>query len=90
MLAVDDDGAWIVQTPRLPLKANGSGDVTAALFTAHRHLTGSSAEALARTASSVFDLLSNTLDSGDRELALVASQDAFAHPRGQFEVTRVR
>ena len=62
----------------------------AALFTAHRHLTGSSADALTRTVSSVYDLLANTLDSGDRELALVESQDAFAHPRGQFEVTRVR
>src|SRR5690348_13939089 len=30
MMAVDGDGAWLVETPRLPLKANGSGDVTAA------------------------------------------------------------
>ena len=90
MLAVDDSGAWIVQTPLLPMKANGSGDVTAALFTAHRHQTGSIAEALGRTVSSVFDLLQNTLDSGERELQLVESQETFAHPRGQFEVTRVR
>ncbi len=90
MLAVDDSGAWIVQTPLLPMKANGSGDVTAALFTAHRHRTGSIAEALGRTVSSVFDLLQNTLDSGERELQLVESQETFAHPRGQFEVTRVR
>src|SRR5690606_25511664 len=40
MLAVDDHGAWIVQTPFLPMKANGSGDVTAALFTAHYVQTG--------------------------------------------------
>src|SRR6185312_3914528 len=52
MLAVDDEGAWIVQTPLLPMKANGSGDVTAALFTAHYGTTGSAADALARTASS--------------------------------------
>jgi pyridoxine kinase len=90
MLAADDSGAWIVQTPLLPLKANGSGDVTAALFTAHRHETGSIAEALGRTVSSVFDLLQNTLDSGERELQLVESQETFAHPRGQFEVTQVR
>ena len=90
MLAVDDSGAWIVQTPLLPMKANGSGDVTAALFTAHRHRTGSVAEALGSTVSSVFDLLQNTLDSGERELQLVESQETFAHPRGQFEVTRVR
>jgi pyridoxine kinase len=90
MLAVDNSGAWIVQTPHLPMKANGSGDVTAALFTAHYLETRSAATALARTVSSVFDLLQNTLDSGERELQLVESQEAYAHPRLQFEVTQVR
>ena len=90
MLAVDDHGAWIVQTPRLPMKANGSGDVTAALFTAHYRRTGDAADALARTSSSVFDLLANTHDSGERELQLVESQEAYAHPRMQFEVRQVR
>jgi pyridoxine kinase len=79
-----------VQTPLLPLKANGSGDVTAALFTAHHRSTGSTAEALARTVSSVFDLLENTHRSGERELQLVESQEAYAHPRMQFAVTQVR
>lgn len=90
MLAVDEHGAWIVQTPLLPLKANGSGDVTAALFTAHYRRTGDAADALARTASSVFDLLENTHESGERELRLVESQEAYAHPRMQFEARRVR
>ncbi len=72
MLAVDDAGAWIVQTPRLPMKANGSGDLTAALYTAHLRTTGSPAEALARTASSVYAVLRATLDSGERELRLIA------------------
>jgi len=90
MLAVTGDGAWIVQTPRLPMKANGSGDVTAALFTAHLLETGDPGVSLARTASSVFDLLQTTLDSGERELQLVQSQEAIAHPRLQFEVTRLR
>ena len=90
MLAVDDAGAWIVQTPLLPLKANGSGDVTAALFTAHYRETGSAAEALARTTSSVWDLLRLTHESGRRELQLVEAQEFYAHPRMQFEVTQVR
>jgi pyridoxine kinase len=90
MLAVDDHGAWIVQTPLLPMKANGSGDVTAALFTAHYRRTGDAADALARTASSVFELLANTHDSGERELRLIESQEAYAHPRLQFEVQQVR
>ena len=89
MMAVTGDGAWIVQTPRLPMRANGSGDVTAALFTAHLLATGDPAVALARTASSVFDLLNTTLESGERELQLVQSQATIAEPRMQFEVTRL-
>lgn len=90
MLAVDDAGAWIVQTPQLPMKANGSGDVTAALFTAHYLRTRSAAEALARTVSSVFDLLALTLESGQRELQLIEAQELYAHPRMQFPVAQVR
>jgi pyridoxine kinase len=90
MLAVDDEGAWIVQTPHLPMKANGSGDVTAALFTAHYVETGSAQVALERTASSVYDLLKATLDSGERELQLVEAQEFYAHPRMQFTARQVR
>lgn len=90
MLAVDDRGAWIVQTPLLPLKANGSGDVTAALFTAHYRATGDAADALARTTSSVFGLLERTHRSGERELQLVESQEDYANPAMQFSVRQVR
>lgn len=90
MVAVTGDGAWIVQTPRLPMKANGSGDITAALFTAHLHTSGSAAVALGRTVASVYDVLAATLESGERELRLVAAQDAIAVPDERFEVTRLR
>ena len=90
MLAVNGDGAWLVETPRLPMKANGSGDITAALFTAHLHETGSPAEALARTSSSVFAVLKATLESGERELRLIAAQDAIADPACEFTVRQVR
>ncbi len=90
MLAVDDTGAWIVRTPHIPMKANGSGDVTAALFTAHYRRTADAADALARTTSSVFDLLTRTHASGERELQLVESQESYAHPRMQFSVEQVR
>ncbi len=89
MLAASGDEAWIVQTPHLPLKANGSGDVTAALFTAHFLQTARLDTALARTVSSIFDILQATLDSGRRELQLVQSQDAIAHPQLQFTPTQV-
>lgn len=90
MLAVTPDGAWTVRTPRLAMHANGSGDVTAALFSAHLLETGEPGTALARTSSSVFDLLVNTLDAGTGELQLVESQAAYAEPRLQFEVERLR
>jgi pyridoxine kinase len=90
MMVVDDAGAWIVQTPLLPLKANGSGDVTAALFTAHYLATHDAAEALARTTSSVWDLLRTTHESGERELQLVESQEYYAQPRMQFAVRQLR
>lgn len=90
MLAVHGDGAWVVRTEHLPIKCNGSGDVTAALFTTHLLQSGDPAIALGRTASTVWDLVKRTLDSGSAELQLVQAQEEIAHPRMQFEVARVR
>lgn len=90
MLAVTPAGAWLVQTPQLPFKANGSGDVTAALFAAHFRGSGDVAAALAKTAGSVFELLERTLHSGERELQLVESQEAYVNPRQSFAVTQIR
>jgi pyridoxine kinase len=90
MLAADGKGAWLVTTPHLPMKANGSGDVTAALFTAHYVATGDAKTALERTVSSVFDLLQLTLDADDRELQLVQAQETYANPRLQFTARQVR
>jgi pyridoxine kinase len=82
--------AWLVSTPGLPFKANGSGDVTAALFTAHYVQTNDAALALERTASSAFDLIDLTYRSGERELRLVQTQDFYARPRMQFKAKQVR
>ena len=90
MVAVDAEGAWLVSTPRLPGKLDGTGDVTAALFTAHLRTSGDPADALARTASSVFDLIALTAESEGRELRLVEAQERYVHPRMQFPVQRVR
>ncbi|ATZ07157.1 MULTISPECIES: pyridoxal kinase PdxY [Corynebacterium] len=86
MLAVDGDRAFIVATPFLPFKRNGSGDVTAALFTGHYVETHDAKLALKRTASSVYDLLHNTYEADSQELQLIESQDVFANPQLQFHV----
>jgi pyridoxine kinase len=90
MMVVTEDGAWTVRTPRLPIEANGSGDLTAALFTAHLGSSGSAAEALGLTASSVVGVLRATIDSGERELQIVLGQEAIASPGHEFEVEQVR
>ena len=69
---------------------SGVGDVTAALFTAHYIETKDAATALARTASSVFGLLSRTFESGERELQLVESQELYANPPMEFTPRRIR
>ena len=94
MLAADANGAWLVSTPHLPFKANGSGDVTAALFTAHysQHFgeNGSAKQALERTKASMFELLDLTHRSGQRELQLVQAQESYVHPTVHFAAQQVR
>lgn len=90
MIAANREEAWLITTPRLPLKRNGSGDVTAALFTAHWLRTGSLSEALERTTSSVYAMLERTLQADTRELQLIASQEAFAAPALEFSAKRIR
>lgn len=90
MLAVSEDEAWLITTDRLPMKANGSGDVTQALFAGHLVSGKSLKEALEITTASVYELLENTLNSGQRELQLIESQEAYVAPKYSFEAVRVR
>jgi pyridoxine kinase len=90
MMAVDGDGAWLVETPQLPLKANGSGDVTAALFSALLVDGGDPVAALEQTTGAVFGLLQATLDSGQRELQLVQAQEEYVAPSHTFTATKLR
>ncbi|WP_342350882.1 pyridoxal kinase PdxY [Corynebacterium diphtheriae] len=89
MIAANEQGAWLVRTPFIDFKRNGSGDVTAALFTGHYIRERDAADALARTASSVFDLIETTFTVDSRELLIIESQEAIAHPRLQFEVEQI-
>jgi len=89
MLALGPDGAWAVDTPRLPVVLNGCGDVTAALFLA-RLLRGESLpDALANTAAAIFAVIETTARLGRYELALVAAQDELAAPSRRFAPRRL-
>lgn len=90
LVAVDEKGAWRVTTPHLPITPNGGGDVTAALYLAHLLGSGSTPTALERTTNTMFAILERTLESGRRELELIASQEDIAHPPARFEVAQLR
>ena len=84
MLAAGPDGAFVVETPRLPVMLNGCGDVAAALFLA-RLLRGESlSDALALTAAAMYAVIETTVALDRHELALVAAQNELASPSRVF------
>jgi pyridoxine kinase len=89
MLAAGPDGAWAVETPRLPVVLNGCGDVTAALFLAHLLRGATLPDSLGATASAIFAVIETTLRLDRYELALVAAQDELASPSRRFTPRRV-
>jgi pyridoxine kinase len=89
MLAAADDAAWLVATPRLPLLANGAGDLTAALFLGYFLRSRDRAEALAATAAAVYAVIEATDQAGDPELQIVAAQAVFPAPPARFAPQRV-
>lgn len=89
MLAVGDDGAWLVETPLLGRTFTGSGDLTTAMFLTHWLKTGDLGQALSRTASIVYSILEQTTTSGEQELQLVAGQDHIITPKHSFQAVRL-
>jgi pyridoxine kinase len=89
MLAAGPEGAWVVETPRLPIVLNGCGDVTAALFLAHLLRGASIPEALALSASAIYAVIETTLRQSRYELALVAAQHEMAAPTRRFTPRRL-
>jgi len=89
MLGVGAEGAWLVETPRIPAEMNGCGDVTAALFLA-RVLRGEPLpDALSAAASAMFALVEGTVARGRYELALIETQNELVSPSRTFAARRV-
>jgi pyridoxine kinase len=89
LFASGPDGRYRVRTPLLDLSINGAGDAVAALFFAHLLYSGSTAEALARAASSIFGILHRTADAGSREILLIEAQQEFIKPGRMFHAEPV-
>ena len=84
MIGHGPDGAWVVRTPKLPIDLSGTGDLFAALFFHHWLERRSVRDALTRTASSVFGIVSATHAGGAGELAIVAAQQELVSPSRVF------
>jgi len=89
MLALGEAGGFRVATPRLPLIANGAGDLTAALFLGHFLRTRDAGAALAATAAAVYAVIEATAQAGEAELQIVAAQEALIAPPRHFPVQQV-
>jgi pyridoxine kinase len=90
MLAVGDQGAFLTETPLLPISVNGAGDMAAALFLAHWLRSGAIQSALELTTAAVFSVLETTAIAGAREIQLIAAQEAIVSPSVRFSAKRVR
>ncbi|WP_434771568.1 pyridoxal kinase PdxY [Pseudomonas entomophila] len=89
-LAINGEGAWLVNTPRLALHPlpNGMGDVFSATVLAHLLNDVPLAEALERTTSTLYGLVQATV-VGSRDLPLVAAQEQIVAPGFVCEAVRV-
>ena len=66
------------------MTVRGAGDLIAALFLFHLLRTDSVAEALSRSASSVFGVLKRTADASAREMQLIEAQEEIVQPSRMF------
>jgi pyridoxine kinase len=89
VVAAGPDGAWSVETPRLPIEATGCGDAVAALFLGWLLKGEPVPDALATTIAAIYGVIEATMRSPGGELALVAAQDELVSPSRRVTVQRL-
>ncbi|KAB2849755.1 MAG: pyridoxal kinase [Hyphomicrobiaceae bacterium] len=79
-LLVSGSTASLIETPALPHAPKGTGDLLTALFAGRLKLKQSPLEAAAHAVAAVHDVICQSNDSGQDELALVKAQARLAAP----------
>ena len=87
LLLATDRGSVLLRTPRLPLAANGAGDMIAALFLLHVLRLRDPVRALEQATGSVWGILRRTAAAGARELLMVQAQEELVTPTRLFAAT---
>lgn len=91
MLAVNGEGAWVADTPLLPLSPapNGAGDAITALFLGQLLRGHALPDALRQAAGGIYAIIEETRAAGTRELQLVAAQDRFEGEDDSVQIHRI-
>ena len=84
LLLASGGGTALLRTPRLPLEANGAGDLLAALFLLHVLRSADPVAALEQATSAVWGVLARTAAAGQREPMIVQAQDELVAPSRRF------
>ena len=89
LVAASPEASFLLKTPRLPLNANGAGDLIAALFLFHVASGDRSGAALRHAlecaGSATWAVLARTASAGSAELCLVAAQDEIVSPTSRYD-----
>lgn len=90
LLAEMQGSVFEASHPRLPTVPNGLGDLTAALFTAHRQAGLGAEQALRLTTSSVRQIAEDAFEARSDELRLENEVAALTHPGADIALRRLR
>ncbi len=88
-LAVDDEGEWLIEAPKLNRRAKGAGDVFAGLLIGHLLSGMSLRDAAARATASVHGLL-DAADEDDLDLPVIRRRELLTNPEKRFAPQAVR
>lgn len=88
-LLVTPDGAWRIETPRLPCQVHGTGDLLSGIVLGEIASGRTVLAATALAAAIVHDVLDETARRDADELSLVPAQELLVAPRTSAEVTRL-
>jgi len=88
VLAVSEDGAWLIDSPYVSGPPHGAGDCFAALFLGHYLKTRSTEASLARAVSGIHGVLAASVNSA--ELRIIAAQDQLDPREPAFLPRRIR
>jgi pyridoxine kinase len=88
-LAVDDEGEWLIEAPKLARRAKGAGDVFAGLIIGHLLSGLRLRDAAAKATASVHGLL-EAADPDDLDLPVVRCRRLLTQPERDFKPQAVR